>query len=86
MIEHHGKCFKVMLLLSFSIFIVYVIEYPVESSKFYLGTTDFDTVSEVQGDAKLIYKNFIPEEVNATELLESSLPTLRLARTVYKKS
>lgn len=67
--KNNGAFFKLFVMLLFFVFVIYVVKYPVESSKLYVVISEVKIHDEVR-DNKFIVK--------PTKLLESALPTRNL--------
>lgn len=73
MIHDHGTCCKALLLVITVTFVVSVVKYPIESSKFYYGETQVE--NEVQGEGSVYRKISLHL---SKKLSETALPTRSL--------
>lgn len=69
--KNNGALFKLFVMLLFFVFVIYVVKYPVESSKLYVVISEV----KVHGEVKEADNRFI---VKSTKLRESALPTRNL--------
>lgn len=74
MISDHSACFKVFLLVIAATFIVSVVKFPIESSKFYYGEARAE--NEVQGERSVHRKISLLQLTR--KLSETALPTRSL--------